>query len=163
MVPVISIVGYANSGKTTLLVKLIGELKCRGHRVAVVKHHHKNIEVDTPGKDTWRHAQAGADIVALAAPGKLAVFEQTEKELSIDEIVTRISGVDIIITEGFKKEKMPKIEVFRCEIHTELITPPQELLAIAGDIRVEGVPSFSLDDAGGLADFIVEKLCIGRC
>ncbi len=160
MIPVISVVGYANSGKTTLLVKLIKELKKRGFKVATIKHHHNNFEIDIPGKDTWRHAQAGADTVVLASPGKVAVIERTQREMTLDEIAGKITGVDLIITEGFKKEHKPKIEVFRSETHDKLITPPAELLAVVSDIDFADSPTFALDDAVGLVDFLSGKLSL---
>ncbi|WP_418792055.1 molybdopterin-guanine dinucleotide biosynthesis protein B [Phosphitispora sp. TUW77] len=160
MIPVISVVGYSNSGKTTFVVKLIKEFKKRGFKIATIKHHHKNIEMDAPGKDTWKHARAGADTVVLACPGQLGIFEKSSRELSLDEIVSRISGVDLIITEGYKKEDKPKIEVFRSEVHTSLISPPKELLAVASDTHFPDVPVFGLDDAPGLVDFLSEKLSL---
>jgi len=160
LIPVISVVGYSNSGKTTLMVKLIREFKQRGFRIATVKHHHRDVDMDIPGKDTWKHAEAGADTVVLACPGKVGIIEKSSRELSLDEIVSRISGVDLIITEGYKKEDKPKIEVYRSGVHTELITPAGELLAIAGDTDFPGMPVFGLDDARGLVDFLVEKLSL---
>jgi molybdopterin-guanine dinucleotide biosynthesis protein MobB len=157
MIPVISVVGYSNSGKTTLVVKIIQELKNRGFKVAAIKHHHQDVEIDKPGKDTWRHAQAGADTVVLASPSKVAFFENTPKGMSLDEIISKISGVDIIITEGFKHEKKPKIEVFRSSVHEQLITPREELLAVASDIEFEGVPCFDLDEPKALVDFLIER------
>ncbi len=158
MIPIVSVVGYADSGKTTLLVKLIREFKRRGYKVATIKHHHRDFEIDIPGKDTWRHAEAGADTVVLASPGKVAVVERTSHELTLDEIAARITGVDLIITEGFKQENKPKIEVFRSGVHRKLITLPENLLAVASDLDFAGIPTFGLDDASGLVDFLVEKL-----
>lgn len=157
MIPVVSVVGYSNSGKTTLLVKIIKELKTRGFKVATIKHHHKNVDIDTPGKDTWRHAQAGADTVVLASPSKVAIIEQTPEGMSLDEIIGKISGVDIIITEGFKHEKKPKIEVYRSSVHDHLITPVEELLAVASDVEFNGIPCFDLDEPGALVDFLIDR------
>jgi molybdopterin-guanine dinucleotide biosynthesis protein MobB len=161
MIPLISVVGCSNSGKTTLLVKIISELKKRGYRLAVIKHHHGDFEIDVPAKDTWRYAQAGADTVVLASPGKVALIERTEHELSLDEIISRITGVDLIITEGYKSEYKPKIEVFRSKVHEKLISPPDELLAVASDIDFPGIPTFGLDDAAGIADFLKQKGFLG--
>ncbi len=158
MIPVISVVGYSNSGKTTLLVKIIKELKARGYKIATIKHHHRDFDIDVPGKDTWRHREAGADTVVLASPAKVAFIQQTQKELTLDEIIAKISGVDIIITEGYKKENKPKVEVFRSEVHTELISPRSQLLAVASDVSHTGVPTFGLDDAPGLVDFLINQL-----
>ena len=161
-IPVISIVAKSDSGKTTLLEKVIRELKARGIRLAIIKHDAHSFEIDHPGKDTWRHAQAGADVVAISSPGKVAIIEKLEQELRLDEVIARISGVDIIITEGFKREHKPKIEVFRSAAHKELLCRPDELVAIASDIPWDlGVPCYDIDDFQGVADEI-EKFMRGH-
>lgn len=160
MIPVVSVVGYSNSGKTTFVVKLVLELKSRGLRVAVIKHHHKPVDIDIPGKDTWKHAQAGADIVVSASPGKLAIIETLNAEMPLNDILEKINAVDIIITEGFKREKYPKVEVFRSQVHTELITPPEQLIAVVSDAAFSEIPSFDLEDAAGVADLLQEKLSL---
>ncbi|MDA8228604.1 MAG: molybdopterin-guanine dinucleotide biosynthesis protein B [Desulfitobacterium hafniense] len=155
-IPVISIVGQgSNSGKTTLLEKLIREGKNRGWRIATIKHDVHGFEIDIPGKDSWRHAQAGADIVVLSSPKKIAVLEAVTEDSSLDEIISRIKGVDLILTEGYKRNDKPKIEVFRSEVHKELFCKPEELFAIASDVKFEnGVPCFELDDARGICDMV---------
>ncbi len=159
MVPVLSVVGYSNSGKTTLVEKLIRELKKRGYRVAVVKHHHRDFEIDRPGKDTWRHAAAGADTVVLAGPRKIAVIERLQAERTLDEIAARLKDVHLIITEGYKKDQHPKIEVFRSAVHRQIITPVNELLAIASDVPLHyGVPCLDIDNPVPIVDLIEEKL-----
>jgi molybdopterin-guanine dinucleotide biosynthesis protein MobB len=113
-IPVISIVGRSNSGKTTLLEKLISELKQRGYRVAAVKHHyHAGFTFDVPGKDSYRFAQAGADHVAVAGPDRVVHVRRWEREPSLAEVVADIRDVDLILTEGYKRERAPKIEVWR--------------------------------------------------
>lgn len=160
-IPVVSVVGKSNSGKTTLLEKLLREAKRRGWRVATLKHDVHGFDMDQPGKDTWRHAQAGADIVAIASPNKIAVLERVGEDQPLDDVLSRIRGVDLIITEGYKKGNMPKIEVFRSVMHTELLCKPQELLAIASDVTfANGIPCFGLDDAAGLCDLIAEKFAL---
>lgn len=158
-IPVVSIVGrHSNSGKTTLLVKLISEAKRRGWRVAAVKHDVHGFEMDKPGKDTWRFAQAGADVVAISSPHKMAMLEVVQEERSLDQVLERIQDVDLIFTEGYKHEKKPRIEVFRSEVHVELYSQPEELIAIASDVPFdEGVPCFDLEDAVGICDFLAEK------
>lgn len=151
-IPVISFVGKSDSGKTTLLEKVIKELKKKSIRLAIIKHDAHQFEIDHPGKDTWRHGQAGADIVVISSPNKMALIEKRETELSLDQLIDRISQVDIIITEGYKKENKPKIEVFRSAAHRELISRPEELIAIASDLPWEiGVPCYHIDDAVGVA------------
>jgi molybdopterin-guanine dinucleotide biosynthesis protein MobB len=158
-VPILSIIGKSNSGKTTLLEKLIPELKRRGYRVATIKHHtHTGFEIDQPGKDTWRHAQAGSQVVVITSPDKLAMIEQLERELSLDEIAARISGVDIILTEGFKNAGKPAIEILRAERGLERLDEPGQLVAIASDIRVDSpVPLLDLNNAIEIADFIEQR------
>jgi len=151
-IPVISFVGKSDSGKTTLLEKVIRELKNRGIRLAIIKHDAHQFEIDHPGKDTWRHGQAGADIVAISSPNKVAMIEKRETELSLDEVIARISNVDIIITEGYKRESKPKIEVFRSAAHKELLCQPNELIAVASDVVWDiGVPCYNIDDVAGVA------------
>lgn len=159
MIPVISLVGKSNSGKTTYLEKLLRELKSRGWRVGTIKHHHTpDIEVDKPGKDTWRHAQAGADVVAIACPNKVAVIEQLQEELTLDQVVAKITGVDIIITEGYKGADKPKIEVFRQGVHQGLVSKTEDLIAIVSDMEFDiGVPCFNLEETVAVANIIETK------
>ncbi|HZW83091.1 MAG TPA: molybdopterin-guanine dinucleotide biosynthesis protein B [Candidatus Deferrimicrobium sp.] len=157
MIPVISVVGKSNVGKTTLVEKLIKEIKARGYKVATVKHDVHGFDIDVPGKDTWRHAQAGSDVVVISSPQKLAMISKVEEELSLEQVCERISGVDLIMTEGYKREMKPKIEVFRKGVYDELLCSPNELIAIATDMEFDlGVPCYGLDDAQGLVDRIVE-------
>jgi molybdopterin-guanine dinucleotide biosynthesis protein B len=158
-IPVISIVGgKSNSGKTTLLEKIIGEAKSRGWRVATLKHDVHGFEMDQPGKDTWRHAQAGADVVAISSPRKIAILESVAGDQPLDEVLARIQGVDVIFTEGYKHGNKPKIEVYRSAVHLEIFSKLEELIAIASDITFNnGIPCFGLDDARGICDLIAEK------
>lgn len=155
-IPIICVVGRSKAGKTTLLEKLIPELKRRGYRVATVKHHaHPGFEIDQPGKDTWRHAQAGSDHVVIAAPDKVAAIRRVAQEPTLDEIAATIQDVDIILCEGYKRANQPKIEVIRAARATQPLCTPQELLAVAADLVLPlDVPQFDLDDAVGLADLL---------
>jgi molybdopterin-guanine dinucleotide biosynthesis protein B len=155
-VPIICVVGRSEVGKTTLLEKLIPELKRRGYRVGTVKHHaHAGFEIDQPGKDTWRHARAGSDHVVISAPDKVASIRRVEREPTLDEIAATIEDVDIILTEGYKHTDKPKIEVVRAVLGTQPICTPEELLAVASNVDTPfDVPRFDLDDAIGLADLI---------
>ncbi len=156
--PVVGLIGYSGSGKTTLLEKLIVELKGRGYRVGVIKHTHHRLEFDLPGKDSWRHARAGADIVALAAPGGVSLVRKFESDPGPEEVIEMISNVDLIIVEGYKKARWPKIEVYRREEAGRPPIPREELLAVVSDIPVDDeIPCFSLDDAAGVADFIERR------
>ncbi|MHB1652093.1 MAG: molybdopterin-guanine dinucleotide biosynthesis protein B [Desulfitobacteriaceae bacterium] len=157
-IPVVSVVGKSDAGKTTLLEKLLREAKKRSWRVATVKHDVHGFEMDKPGKDTWRHAQAGADMVVISSPQKIAILESVTEDQSLDAVISRIYGVDLIFTEGYKRANKPKIEVFRSAVHQDLLCEPGELIAIASDINfANGVPCYDLDDAAGLCDLIAEK------
>ena len=155
LIPVISIVGRSNSGKTTYLEKVIRELKARGYRVATIKHDVHGFEMDKPGKDTWRHAQAGADVVCISSPAKMAMIKKVEQELALDDVIACISDVDIIFTEGYKQERKQKIEIYRKAVCDTPLCPKSELLAIATDTPLyDDIPQFPLDDAGELALFL---------
>ena len=155
MIPVISLVGRSNCGKTTYLEKLISEMKRRGFKVATIKHDVHGFDMDKPGKDTWRHAQAGADIVCISSLNKMAMIKKVEQELSLDEVIGYIDSVDIIFTEGYKRESKRKIEVFRQAVCDTPLCSKEELLAIASDVTLyDDVPHFCLEDASAMADFL---------
>lgn len=155
-IPVITIVGLSGSGKTTLIEKLIPELKQMGYRIATVKHHsHAGFEIDQPGKDSWRHAQAGSDHVVIAAPDKIASYRLVERELTLDEIVNDINDVDIIIVEGYKHAGKPSIEIVRGELGLQPVSKPEQLVACAANVVLNTtVPVFNLDDARSIALFM---------
>jgi molybdopterin-guanine dinucleotide biosynthesis protein B len=155
VIPIVSIIGKSGVGKTTLLEKLVAELKRRGYRVATVKHDVHDFDIDQPGKDSWRLAQAGSDSIVIASPKKLALIKRLDRELALSEIVAFLTDVDIIITEGYKRGDAPKIEVSRRERGGELLCTPDELLAIVSDQPFElDVPQFSLDDTVGIVDLL---------
>ncbi len=163
MIPLVAIVGKSDAGKTTLIEKLIPELKRRGYRVATIKHDAHHFEIDHPGKDSYRHFQAGADWTVIGSPEKLALIRRLDREFTLDEIAAQIDGVDLILTEGYKREapRGRRIEVSRRAHTTELISAPEELLAIAADYPIElGVPVYDLNDAPGLAD-LIERIVLG--
>ena len=155
-IPVVSIVGHSGSGKTTLLEKLIRELKQRGYRLAAIKHHHhRDLQFDRPGTDSWRFAQAGADQVVVAGPDRVIYVRTSEEEATLEQVIAVIRDVDLILIEGFKQADVPKIEVSRGQPESELISPPGNLVAIVADRRFDAnTPQFDLDDVAGLADFI---------
>jgi len=161
MIPILSIVGKSDSGKTTLLEKVVRELTSRGYRIATIKHDAHSFEIDHEGKDSWRHKQAGAVMTLISSPSMIALVADTDRDLDLGEIRERfINGVDLVITEGYKRESHPKIEVFRSELHREMLcTEDENLVAIAGDPSAvpQGVPVFDLNDPGPLCDFIVAR------
>jgi molybdopterin-guanine dinucleotide biosynthesis protein B len=159
MVPIVSVVGRSDAGKTTFLEKLIPALKSRGLRVAVVKHDSHGFEMDRPGKDTWRLRQAGADAVMISSPHQMALIRGgLEREMSLDDLATLVDGsVDLILTEGYKSGDKIKIEVSRRAIADgQLLCGREELLAVVADgPRPVDVPRFDLEDAVGVADLLV--------
>jgi molybdopterin-guanine dinucleotide biosynthesis protein B len=156
-IPVISVVGKSGVGKTTALVLVIREIKRRGYRVGTVKHDTHGFEVDKPGKDSWRHAQAGSDTVVISGPRKMALIRTLDDEMSLDRIVELMGDVDLVITEGYKRGDRPKIEVTRRERGTELLCDAEELIGIITDYPVDiPVPQFDLDDALGVVDLLEE-------
>jgi molybdopterin-guanine dinucleotide biosynthesis protein B len=158
VIPIISVVGKSGVGKTTFLEKLIAELKRRGHRVAAIKHDVHGFEIDQPGKDSWRLAQAGSDSVVIASPRRLALIKRLDEEMPLGEIAALLTDIDIILTEGYKRGDAPKIEVSRQERGGELLCTPDELVAIVSDQSFDlDVPQFDLDGAGGIADLLERR------
>ena len=158
MIPLVSFVGKSGIGKTVLIEKLVVELKRRGYRVAVLKHHAHATTIDQYGKDSWRFADAGASVVMVSSPAEVARFERVGHELSLAELAAQIEGVDLILTEGFKQEAAPKIEVSRREMGTDLVAKAEELIAVVSDHPVElEVPRFDLDAVEEIVSFIEEK------
>ena len=160
MVPIVSFVGKSNSGKTTLLEKVVRELKVKGYRVAVIKHSHHDFDIDIPGKDTWRLAEAGSDIVAISSPRKLAFIEHVDTEASLSRIETVIgSKVDIVLLEGYKNGNAAKILVVGTEHDQEQACHEGEILATVSPHWSElGVPEFHDDDIGNVVDLLIGQL-----
>jgi molybdopterin-guanine dinucleotide biosynthesis protein B len=155
MPPIVSIVGESKSGKTTLIEKLVPELKSRGYRVATVKHAVHGLTFDETGKDSWRQAQAGSDAVAISSPDKLVLIRPTAGSLALDQIA-RLLGedCDIVLAEGFKQGSTPKIEVHRKEVGA-LLGSVDKLMAIVTDEPLETKKrQFSFQDIKGLADLL---------
>ena len=155
MTPIVSIVGKSKSGKTTLIEKLIVELKPRGYRVATIKHTPHGANFDEPGKDSWRHVQAGSEATVISSPDKLVMIKPTRARATLDEIALFFGeDYDIIIAEGFKQDDAPKIEVHRKEVG-EPLSNIRKLFAIATDEPLETkTRQFSLEDITGLADLL---------
>ncbi len=155
MPPIISIVGKSKSGKTTLLEKLTKELKSRGYRVATIKHAPNGMTLDEPGKDSWRHIQAGSEATVLSSPDRVVLIKPVPQSLALEEIAPLFGeDYDIILTEGFKKDNAPKIEVHRREVGAPF-SSIKKLIAIATDEPLETrTRQFSLDDIKGMAEFL---------
>jgi molybdopterin-guanine dinucleotide biosynthesis protein B len=157
MPAVISFIGHSNSGKTTLIEKLVRELKSRGYRVATVKHASGETNLDQPGKDSWRHIEAGSEATILNTKDRVMLIKPVGPDISLEEIVPILGeDPDIILAEGFKQSSVPKIEVHRKETGP-LLTDVRKLIAIATDEPLETkTRQFSLEDARVLTDFIEE-------
>ena len=158
MPPIISIVGNSDSGKTTLIEKLIPELKKRGYRVGVIKPAHHGFNIDKEGKDSWRHKVAGADTVLVSSPGKIAMVKD-EPCGSLDGLHPYFSDLDLVITEGYKREDKPKIEVFRKSVHpAPVCTNNDHLMALVTDSEIDiGVPKFGLEAVESIVDLIESR------
>ncbi|HET8849436.1 MAG TPA: molybdopterin-guanine dinucleotide biosynthesis protein B [Marinobacter sp.] len=159
-VNVIGIVGWKNCGKTTLASKLISELCHRGLTVNSIKHAHHGVDVDKPGADSYRHRQAGAREVILAGGQRFAIMHELrgEPEPTLDDLLARLSPCDWVVVEGFKSHRHPKIEVHRqvCE-QSPLYHKDSSIIAVAADHDTDfNGPRFDLDDARGMADFILD-------
>jgi molybdopterin-guanine dinucleotide biosynthesis protein B len=154
--PVLSIVGKSESGKTTLIEKLIPVLKLRGYRIGIVKHAHHGFDMDREGKDSYRHRQAGADTVMIASPGQMALVKNMPGE-SIDDVLPYFEDMDLLITEGFKRDKAPKIEVFRAERHRQpACLKDDDLVAMVSETPFNiTVPQFTPGDTAAIVEFIV--------
>jgi len=158
MIPIISVVGKSEVGKTTLLERLIAELKRRGYRVGTIKHDTHGFEIDRPGKDSWRHAQAGSDAVLISSPEKLALIKRVDRERTLDELSAYMIDIDLVLTEGYKSGDKPKIEVSRQARGQELLCHEEELLALVTDQPFDlDVPQFEHGDVAGLADLIEKE------
>ncbi len=157
MPSIISIVGRSKSGKTTLIEKLVQELKSRGYRVATVKHAPRGTTLDKPDKDSWRHIQAGSEATVVTSQDRMVLIKPVATDVTLDEIAHLFGeDYDIILAEGYKQDKAPKIEVHRKESGL-LLNNIKQLIAIVTDEPLETkTRQFSLDDVKGLADFLEE-------
>ena len=161
MPPIVSLVGRPDHGKTTLLEKLIPELNRRAYRIGTIKHHVHEFDMDKPGKDTWRHKQAGAHSVVLSSPTGLGLIRDVSRDTPVEELVGRyFSDVDLVIAEGYKRLALPKIEVFRSTLTDEPLQNRDETwIGMVTDLKQEGdLPHFGLDDISEIADFLITTL-----
>jgi len=159
-VKAISFVAKSGTGKTTLVEKVIAELKRRGYRVGALKHDAYRFDIDHPGKDSYRFTAAGADTMVITSPEKLALVKKHATAPPIEELLaTYFADVDIVLTEGFKKSALPKIEVYRAERSSKLLCRDEEhdptLLAVAADVALDlDIPRLDLNDPVAVADFV---------
>lgn len=156
-IPILCFVGRSNSGKTTLIERLIPELVRAGYRVATVKHAGHGFDLDTEGKDSWRHKRAGASTVVVLSKGSLAMFSDVSEQIKVEEIRDRFLDheIDLIIAEGWKSEGYPKVVVVRDQLG-EVPVSPEGLLAVVSSDPVEvPVPRLHPDDVQALTELII--------
>jgi molybdopterin-guanine dinucleotide biosynthesis protein MobB len=157
---VIGVVGWKNNGKTTLVVRLVEHLSGLGYRVSTIKHAHHSIDLDKPGKDSWRHRKAGAQEVILASARRYILMHElrAEAEPPLNSLLNRLAPVDLVIVEGFKGTQLPKIEVHRAELGTKLIAlSDPDVVAVAADVSLPklAVPVVGLDDIPAVAAMVL--------
>ena len=165
--PIFGITGWKNSGKTTLITELVAEFSRRGLQVSTIKHAHHAFDIDHPGRDSFRHREAGAKEVAIVSGNRWALMHELrdENEPSLADILPRLSPCDLILIEGYKKNNHPKIEVrLESTVEQTLISElDPQIVAIASDQKISNAdrPSFKLNDIIGIADFILDFLKLG--
>ncbi|XHM78140.1 molybdopterin-guanine dinucleotide biosynthesis protein B [Mesorhizobium sp. ANAO-SY3R2] len=165
---VFGITGWKNSGKTTLTERLVSALVARGWRVSTIKHAHHDFDIDKPGADSFRHREAGATEVAIVSGRRWALMHElrNENEPSLDDVLARIAPCDLVLVEGYKRERHLKIETRRLESkdRSPLTATDPAIVAIASDHPVEGetLPVFGIDDIDAIADFIEIRAGLAR-
>lgn len=161
-IPIIAFAAYSGTGKTTLIEKLIFHFKKRGLRLAVIKHDAHDFEIDKEGKDSWRFTHAGADMTLISSASKTAVIESRPR--TFEENLSMIHNVDLIIVEGYKQEKIPRIGISRKATAKGLPGTPDDYVAVVTDdenlAKVATVPCFGLDDVEMLSEFIMDLIQI---
>lgn len=163
---IFGLAGWSGSGKTTLMVRLLPELVGRGLSVSTMKHAHHDFEIDKPGKDSFEHRMAGAAEVLITGGRRWALMHENrgDDEPTVEDLAGRMTPVDLLLVEGFKHYRRPKLEVHRPAIGKPLLCRNDpHIVAVASDAPVEGlpVPLIDLGDTGAIADFIVEHCGLG--
>jgi molybdopterin-guanine dinucleotide biosynthesis protein B len=163
--PLFGVVGWKNSGKTTLMANLVRELSRRGFAVSVIKHAHERFDLDHPGRDSFKLREAGARQIALSSPRRFALMRElgNEPELPFEEIRAYLDPSDLVLVEGFKREPFPKIEIRRegAASREPLCGNFPGVVSIASDrpeTETDLLPTFRLEDTNGIADFIIGHL-----
>ena len=147
----LGIVGWSGSGKTTLIERLLPLLGQQGLRVSVIKQSHHDIETDQPGKDSWRHRQAGAHEVLLSTPYRWVLMHE------LGDMLTRLSPCDLVLVEGYKRASHPKLEVWRSTLGKPCLHPDDpHILAVASDVPLPGIRRYDLNDSAAICRFILE-------
>lgn len=158
---VLGFAGWSGSGKTTLLEQVIGDLKGRGYVVSLIKHAHHEFDIDHPGKDSWRHRHAGCQEVLITSGRRWALMHELRErdEPTLAESLARLSPCDLVLVEGFKREPIPKIEVYRASVGKPALHPDDPyIIAVASDEPVATeLPRLDLNQPAAIADFIVDR------
>lgn len=157
---IFGVVGWSGSGKTTLLVSLLPELIGRGFRVSTMKHIHHSVDLDLPGKDSFRHREAGATEVVLLSSSRWTLMHELRgsPEPTLEEMIPRLAPVDLLLVEGFKKLRHDKLEVWRPAVGKPPLFPKDtHIVAVASDAPLPGapLPRFALDNMPAIADFVL--------
>ena len=156
------VTGWKNAGKTGLMERLVAEITSRGLSVSTIKHAHHSFDVDHPGKDSHRHRVAGAQEVLLASKNRIALMQELRdhEEPELAHLLTRLSPVDLVLIEGYKRDRHPKIEAHRSATGQPLIAPGDDTIrAVASDVPLTlERPVFDLDDTTALADFVLREV-----
>lgn len=156
------VTGWKNAGKTGLMERLVTEITGRGITVSTVKHAHHTFDVDHPGKDSHRHRVAGATEVLLASRNRFALMHElrNEAEPTLEELLSKLMPVDLVLVEGYKRDRHPKVEAFRAETGNDLIAPGDPTIrAVASDTPMDlDRPVFELNDTKAIADFILSEV-----
>ncbi len=159
---IFGVVGYKNAGKTGLMERLVTEITGRGYSVSTLKHAHHSFDVDHPGKDSYRHRQAGAHQVLLSSRQRWALMTELrdEPEATLAELLARLDPVDLVLVEGYKRDTHPKVEAYRAETGNPLIAPDDPTIrAMASDVPLDtALPIFDLNDTKAIADFILAEV-----
>lgn len=159
---VLTISGWSGAGKTTLLTALIPRFIQQGISVSSIKHAHHNAVLDKPGKDSFRHAEAGAQEVLLTTEDGFALFSRTPAPLAV--LLTRLNQVDLVMVEGFKHDPLPRLAVFRPELGKPAPWPDDYLLAVASNAPLPEcpVPVLALDQPDEIVNFLIPRLGLNK-
>lgn len=156
--------GFSGSGKTTLLEQMIPMFVQRGLRVSIIKHAHHNFDVDKPGKDSYRHREAGCSEVMLVSGKRWALMHELrdEAEPTLDEQIARMSPCDLLLIEGYKNSSIPKIEIHRPDHVEDMLYPGHNVVAVASDVALAlDVPVLDLNSPRAIVDFVLDYTKLG--
>ena len=157
---IFGVIGWKNSGKTGLVERLVAEISARGFTVSTVKHAHHSFDIDHPGRDSYRHRDAGAREVLLTSRNRWALMHEIKNtpEVQLGELLKKLSPVDVVLIEGFKRDSHAKVECHRATTGNGLLAHGDDtIVAVAADVTVETrQPLLELDDTNGIADFVLQ-------